>query len=171
MARAITKSFSNSKTTVIVRVLTENGLEEKQVVLDGNKSERAARIQCEKILGTPNFMVVSREVCEDEQNSATYSMSAELFVANADICEPDKSYGHDTVTATMKITEVAYYTLDSSEPKKYYFSGVTTERKLRNAICEYEKTQNVIMLNPTVSDIRYWMSKDKFIELADKREN
>ena len=71
----------------------------------------------------------------------------------------------------MKITEVYYYTLDSSEPKTYYFSGVTTERKLRNAICEYEKTQNIIMLKPTVSEIRYWMSKDKFIELADKREN
>ena len=86
MARAITKNFSNSKTTVTVRVLTENGLEEKQVVLEGNKSERAARIQCEKILGTPNFMLVSREVTEDEQNSATYSMSAKLFVANADVC-------------------------------------------------------------------------------------
>lgn len=171
MARAITKNFNSSKTIVTVRVLTANGLEEKQVTLDGNKSERAARIQCEKILGTPNFMLVSREVCEDEQNSAVYSMSAELFVANADVCEPDKSYGHDTVTATMKITEVGYYTLDSSEPKKYYFSGVTTERKLRNAVCEYEKTQNIIMLKPTVSEIRYWISKEKFIELAEKREN
>lgn len=169
MARAITKNFSNNQTIVTVRVIAENGLEEKQIVLDGNKSERAARIQCEKILGTPNFMVVSRDVSEDEQNSATYSMNAELFVANADVCEPDKSYGHDTVTATMKITEVGYYTLDSSEPKTYYFSGVTTERKLRNAVCDYEKTQNIIMLKPTVSEIRYWMSKDKFVELADKR--
>ena len=165
MARAITKSFSSKSVILTVRRFDGGKLVSEVYEFAGCKSERAAIATLTKQLGTTNFMVAGSEVSTDGDEKR-YTMSADKFVSLAHVCEDGVVYGHDTVTATFKITEAEYYTMDSMNAKKYYYNGVTTERKLRKAISDSIGDGNILVGKTNTVNIRYFMTRDEFIENA-----
>ena len=100
MARSISKTFGYSKTKAVIKYFDNGEIKERAFEIEGNKSERAINAHVFSKLKTRNFMLVSHENVESEDET-TYTMSADSFVAHSKTCENGKSYGHDTVTATF----------------------------------------------------------------------
>jgi hypothetical protein len=169
MARAITKSFGSTNVTLIIRrVVVENG--QRQIVtesytFEGTRSVAGAKAALTKQLKTSNFMVVDSSV-ESGSDIRKYTMDVDSFVALADMCEEDVSYGHDTITATIKVTQAGYITMDSMDEKTYTMVGTTTERKLRNAIAKEINDENILVTDIHIGEVRMWMTKDKFVKYA-----
>ena len=169
MARAITKTFGSTNVTLTIRrVVEENG--QRQVVtesytFEGTRSVAGAKAALTKQLKTSNFMVVDSSV-ESGSDIRKYTMDVDSFIALADMCEEDVSYGHDTVTATIKVTQAGYVTMDSVEEQTYTMVGVTTERKLRNAIAKSINDENILVTDIQVGEVRMWMPKERFVKHA-----
>lgn len=166
MARAISKTFGSSKTKAIVKYFDDGKIKEREFVIDGNKSERAINAYVFSKLKTRNFMLVSHENIEANDES-TYTMSADDFYLFSNKCKDGVSYGHDTITSTFKNTYATYYTSDMEE-HTYFYVGVTTESKLRKAIIEEIKDSNILVGNIRFVEERRYMSKDAFMEHARK---
>lgn len=169
MARAITKSFGSTNVTLVIRrVVEENG--KRQIVtesytFEGTRSVAGAKAALTKQLKTSNFMVVDSTV-ESGADVKKYTMDVDSFVSLAEMCDENTSYGHDTITATIKVTQAGYITMDSMEEKTYTMVGTTTERKLRNAIAKEINDENILVTNIQVGEVRMWMSKEKFVKYA-----
>lgn len=168
MARAITKTFNGSQTIVTVVRIDNGEMVEEQVVLNGSKSDRAAQAAIKAAFKTSNFMVKSIERKQGE-DTQSYSVDAYDFYLNGDFCKADTTYGHDTVTATLKLT-VAKFVNVKMEESEYTYFGVTTDNKLRNAIISECGDANILVVSKKIEEVRMWMSKDAFIELATKDE-
>jgi hypothetical protein len=166
MARAITKTFGSSKTKAVIKYFDNGEIKERTFELEGNKSERAISAHVFSKLKTRNFMLVSHENMESD-NEETYSMSADSFIKHSQPCEDGKSYGHYTITSTFKKTIVTYYTADMTE-HEYTFICVTTDSKLRNAIISDIEDSNILVGNKRIVEERRYMSKDDFMKYATK---
>ena len=166
MARAITKTFSSSKTKAVIKYFDNGEIKERTFEIDGNKSERAISAHVFSVLKTRNFMLVSHENVESD-NETTYTISADSFMSHSEPCEEGKSYGHNTITATFKKTIVTYYTADMTE-HEYTYIGVTTDSKLRNAIITRIGDSNILVGKKRIVEERRYMSKDDFIKYAIK---
>ncbi len=166
MARAITKQFNGSQTIVTVVRIDNGNMVEEQIVLNGSKSDRAAQAALKAAFKTSNFMVKNIERKQSE-DAKTYSVDAYDFYLNADFCKSSATYGRDTVTATLKLT-VAKYVNVNMEENEYTYFGTTTDNKLRNAIISEIGDANILVTKKAIDEVRMWMSKEAFIELATK---
>lgn len=169
MARAITKSFGSTNVTLTIRrVIEENGkrsIVTESYMFEGTRSVAGAKAALTKQLKTSNFMVVDSNV-KSGSDIHKYTMDVDTFVTLADMCEEDVSYGHDTITATIKMTIASYITMNSMDEKTYAMVGTTTERKLRNAIAKEINDENILVTNIQVGETRMWMPKEKFVKYA-----
>lgn len=164
MARAITKVVSSRNVEITIRRIADGKMVTETYTING-RSINAAKAALVKQLKTNNFMVVSSRVVEGGDETR-YTMDAETFSDLAEICEPDKVYGHDTITATFKVTVAEYYTMDSMEPKEFTYIGTTTERKLRKAIADVLDDDNILVAGTNVMVQKLWMPKETFVKYA-----
>lgn len=164
MARAITKVVSSRNVEITIRRIDNGKMVTETYTING-RSINAAKAALVKKLKTNNFMVVDSRVV-DGGDETKYTMDAETFADLAELCEPNKVYGHDTITATFKVTVAEYYTMDSEEPHEFTFVGTTTERKLRKAIADAIDDENILVAGTTVVVQKLWMSKETFIKYA-----
>ena len=176
MARAISKSGVESIIYVLVvdhMVNFENmptvhvgddDIEYTDVLTThGRKSENSAQIMAEKKFGK-NSMVMHVVYKE----SAKLSLSADMFLANSEICEDGKSYGHETVTAEFKITYISAMWRDKSglHEEVLIFNGTTTDSKLLNYAREVTHSKLCVVKNKAIITERRWMSRAKYENLA-----
>ena len=164
MARAITKVVSSRNVEITIRRIDGGKMITETYVING-RSINAAKAALVKQLKTNNFMVIDSCVV-DGGDETKYTMDAETFADLAEICEPDKVYGHDTITATFKVTVAEYYTMNSEEPKEFTYIGTTTERKLRKAIADVLDDDNILVGSTTVVVQKLWMAKETYIKYA-----
>lgn len=165
MARAITKSFGSSLTTVSIKRIQDGVLIDDSYQFDGRKSKKAVQTALFKKLGTKNFMIVDYRV-EDSDCEETYTMSAELFYSLSDVCAEGESYGHEFVTNTAKITLVDYLTMDGE--KQFSFIGTSTESKIRKMIIDSTEDDNILITSIHVGEQRRYLHRDTFIENATR---
>ena len=168
MARTVSKSLASATVYVFDPStefeLDENGMPKpnRNFKLDGNPSANVARIQAQKLYGK-NVLVCSVEVDETK-----LSVAPSVFIANSDICKEGESYGREYVTQTFKITEISGFYIGTEGMTKfeYEFAGETTQNKLLNMICDKYQTRNAVITSSTVKDERRYMTRDKYLELA-----
>lgn len=167
--RTISKTFGGTITVATVGVI-EGGkpmFVEKRIA--GKKSMRAVTARMKSELGTSNFLVkdVRHEVTD---NPVTYSVDGDTFFANSETCAVNTTYGHDTVVVGFKLTIATWYDGDFTE-HQYVMLGTTTQNKLRNAIADAEKREDVLVGEVKVITQKRWMPKDTFIMLATEGES
>lgn len=165
MARAITKTFGSKSVEITIRRIVNGELVTERYSFANCKSKRAAEMALRKQLKTDNFITVHTEV-KDGGETTKYTMSADDFDFLSEYCQDGVTYGHDTVTVTMKETVAEYYTMNDTEPQEFTMVGVTTERKLRKMIADAIEDENILVGEIMVHDVRKYMSKDDFIAHA-----
>ena len=136
--------------------------------------------------GTPNMASAQRKACElvkhknvmiigiIKNENETFTLSADVFIANSKVCEPNVSYGHDFVTREFSVTQVdATYIDDNFEiiTETIVYNGKTTTNKLLNFAREYFNNNNVVIDESTivVKNEKRYMSKDTYMELGRKQ--
>ena len=166
MARAITKIFGSTTTSVIAKYMSEDGkITEKRFTANGKKSENAMKITVRKELGTTNFYMVPDSLTYTEgSDEKQYSMSADAFVAHAKPCEDGISYGREFVTATVKTTE--YVIFGDGGEKHVILDGTPAESRARKSIADVIGSDNFMICGSSVAEMRLYMTKADFCELA-----
>lgn len=169
MARAITKEFGSVNTRVNVMHIVDGAPKVETLEFEGKKSARALQAAIRAKLKTQNFMLQGEPEYTGGAN-ARYTMDAVTFYSLSEECEMGESYGHDTITATFRVTHATYF--DASGEHVFVMLGTTTENKLRKAIVDATQDNNILVLpNPEVYETRQYMPKEVFIAHATKVEN
>ena len=162
--RNITKSISSTNTTITVRYISSDGIQEKTFNFVGCKSERIAKVRVRKEIGTDNFMVTSCEVTRGADEKRL-TMGADTFYGNSQPCEDGKTYGHDTITASFTTSIYTVYTMDGMVSASII--GKTTPNKARKAIAEQLNDTNILLdENPRYDIERRWMPVATFEKYA-----
>ena len=165
MARAITKVFGSTTTSVIAKYMSDGKLTEKTFTANGKKSENAMRINIRKELGTTNFYMVPDTLAYTEGgDEKQYSMSSETFVAHAKECEDGVSYGREFVTATVKTSD--YLIFGDGGEQHIMLDGTPADSRARKGIADIIGSDNFIVISCEVAEKRLYMSKADFCELA-----
>lgn len=170
MARAITKTFGSKSVTLTIRRIDGGEMVTEAYEFANCKSVRAAKTALARQLNTNNFLVIDEQINEGAEQH-TYTLDAETFDVYSQVCDENKSYGHNTVTTTFDETIVTFYTIASEEAQTCIIFGKTTPRKLRRMVAENVGDDNILIADTNIVQIRKWMPKDKFIELATEVKN
>ena len=167
--RKVTKAIASSTINVVdtnkeLQFDVEgNVLPNVQINVDGIPTENRARLIAEKHCKHKNVMVLSIDVDENK-----LTLSAETFIMCGTVCEPNTVYGREYITQTFKFTSYNGIAIidGKQKPISDIYIGETTPNKLLKAARENYDSDKVIITNTQVVESRYYLKREKYLELA-----